>query len=564
MTFLPIVLRELRVQARRKGNHWSRWGVALVAVLMSVFVLLMYSRFSDPATAGAYAYNFLLVVACVVAGSAALFTADALSVERREGTLGFLFLTDLGGHDVVLGKLASHGLVVLYALLAILPAVALPILAGGVTLGQVSREALACLNVLFVALTLGIWISTKPQTQFVAMRRTASIFIGLLLVPLLGAHWLPALISSKYPVAMLSPMECLRLSANAAFAVTAASFWTALLVSHLVGWCFLWLAVWCIRRNWREPGLEWHWKAGATVSPASGGEIVRATPPRRLLGVVDPVDWRASQLPGQRALLWAAALAGGMGSFWWMLASFAGMQPLMSGGFINGFSFAITTSSSVLFSWAASRFFLEARRSGELELLLCTPVGARQIISGQWAAFWRHLRWPLALLVFSSMLPTLAHSSFPQFGFRGIGFTASLVLGSVLHLANLILGVLALSWMGMWFGLHARGPLGAVTRTVLWVKGLPWIVSTLCSIAFALAGMWLGGMGGTPPLGYMFIYLSLPVLTLLAYVLFIRWAKRRLQQELTGGGGLNPPRQWRERRDAWRAAIRRARHWTPS
>ena len=28
-------------------------------------------------------------------------TADCLSRERREGTLGFLFLTDLGGFDVV-------------------------------------------------------------------------------------------------------------------------------------------------------------------------------------------------------------------------------------------------------------------------------------------------------------------------------------------------------------------------------------------------------------------------------------------------------------------------------
>ena len=39
---------------------------------------------------------------CLLAG--VLLTADCLSEEKREGTLGLLFLTDLKGYDVVLGK----------------------------------------------------------------------------------------------------------------------------------------------------------------------------------------------------------------------------------------------------------------------------------------------------------------------------------------------------------------------------------------------------------------------------------------------------------------------------
>ena len=38
------------------------------------------------------------------------FTADCLSEEKREGTLGLLFLTDLKGYDVVLGKVAATSL----------------------------------------------------------------------------------------------------------------------------------------------------------------------------------------------------------------------------------------------------------------------------------------------------------------------------------------------------------------------------------------------------------------------------------------------------------------------
>ena len=52
---------------------------------------------------------------CILTGSAVFycllsgvwFTADCLSEEKREGTLGLLFLTDLKGYDVVLGKLVA-------------------------------------------------------------------------------------------------------------------------------------------------------------------------------------------------------------------------------------------------------------------------------------------------------------------------------------------------------------------------------------------------------------------------------------------------------------------------
>ena len=37
----------------------------------------------------------------------ALSTADCVSEEKREGTLGLLFLTDLKSYDIVLGKLGA-------------------------------------------------------------------------------------------------------------------------------------------------------------------------------------------------------------------------------------------------------------------------------------------------------------------------------------------------------------------------------------------------------------------------------------------------------------------------
>ena len=47
----------------------------------------------------------LALLYCLASGRRS--TADCLSEEKREGTLGLLFLTDLTGYDVVLGKLSA-------------------------------------------------------------------------------------------------------------------------------------------------------------------------------------------------------------------------------------------------------------------------------------------------------------------------------------------------------------------------------------------------------------------------------------------------------------------------
>ena len=99
MTFLPIVARELRVAARRRGTYWVRSAAALVLIVVGTWYFLLPS--------GQPAHEMAMALFCMLTGSAALyclfsglrFTADCLSEEKREGTLGLLFLTDLKGYD---------------------------------------------------------------------------------------------------------------------------------------------------------------------------------------------------------------------------------------------------------------------------------------------------------------------------------------------------------------------------------------------------------------------------------------------------------------------------------
>src|SRR5207302_10289715 len=90
-------------------------------------------------------------VACMVVCGSAFVTADSISRERREGTLGILLLTRLKTYDVVLGKLCAAGTTTYYALFGFVPALAIMVLAGGVSGGELGRTALALVNGVFLS-----------------------------------------------------------------------------------------------------------------------------------------------------------------------------------------------------------------------------------------------------------------------------------------------------------------------------------------------------------------------------------------------------------------------------
>ena len=109
MTFLPIVARELRVAARRRGTYRMRlamvWGALITGT--SIFVATVGATAQQTGQYIFQGLSWLCLLYCLLSGRR--WTADCLSEEKREGTLGLLFLTDLKGYDVVLGKLAAEG-----------------------------------------------------------------------------------------------------------------------------------------------------------------------------------------------------------------------------------------------------------------------------------------------------------------------------------------------------------------------------------------------------------------------------------------------------------------------
>src|SRR6266576_2729857 len=170
MTFLPVVDRELRVAARRRGTYWTRLLFAVVcAGIVSLVLMFAWAMRGGTSGVGAGLFRFLTLIALGFSAFAGVFlTADCLSEEKREGTLGLLFLTDLKGYDVVVGKV-----------------LAITLTMGGVTAGEFWRMTLVFLNTLFFSLSVGMLVSSVSHQEHQAMTGAAGLMllisVGLLL-----------------------------------------------------------------------------------------------------------------------------------------------------------------------------------------------------------------------------------------------------------------------------------------------------------------------------------------------------------------------------------------------
>ena len=147
MRFLPVVDRELRVAARRRGTHALRLLAALTAFVVIGWLGVRPSPGQPPTALGQALFSSQSILGFAYALLIGPFiTADSISSEKREGTLGLLFLTDLRSADVVLGKWVAASMAGFYGLMAVLPSLAIPLLFGGVTPGEYGRTALAVIN----------------------------------------------------------------------------------------------------------------------------------------------------------------------------------------------------------------------------------------------------------------------------------------------------------------------------------------------------------------------------------------------------------------------------------
>src|ERR1041385_2120745 len=102
---LPLIVREFRIQARRKRAFALR--VAFGSLLGTALFFFLIGHVLAPASPALgrsllSTFAWQIVILALVGGPA--LTCDCLSEERKEGTLPLLFLTHMNAADIVLGK----------------------------------------------------------------------------------------------------------------------------------------------------------------------------------------------------------------------------------------------------------------------------------------------------------------------------------------------------------------------------------------------------------------------------------------------------------------------------
>jgi ABC-type transport system involved in multi-copper enzyme maturation permease subunit len=202
MSVLPVIVRELRMQARQPSTHWLRTVGAVsvfAAVAFALWGMTMAKYRVWPGGGPIPVQNEIQTFGTTVFEKMNLFiflgiwllvpvaTADAISRERREGTLPLLYLTELRSLGIVLGKTFVHGMRSASLFLAMAPWLMLPLVFGGVGLRDIATGLMLDSASLLLAQAAGLLASTIPR-DWLKAAVLAELFALLLLLLMLRAH----------------------------------------------------------------------------------------------------------------------------------------------------------------------------------------------------------------------------------------------------------------------------------------------------------------------------------------------------------------------------------------
>ncbi len=473
MTLLPIIDRELRIASRSTRMYLTRFFAGAAALAVAIYMVWLAKELGGASGAGTFVLRFASYAAlaiCLFAGVNR--TADCLSSEKREDTLGLLFLTHLKARDIVLGKLLAHSSSTLLMLLGIVPILSLPILLGGVSAVELVRIPVALLNSLFLALSFGLLVSSLLKRQS-ATRTTVTagmilLTLGLpaLALDLVQKVWqLPTL---SLFLLLPSPLYPLEMAFASAAGLSTNWFWTAISVQFAMALAGLITAALVLPRAWqiRATGpIAFRWQERIDQW-SLGSAVVRAKRRAKLLKK-NPILWLnyRQRFAPLKPLFFAALVFAVV--IWCIFHYDIPAEP----GFLLLFFVLALNDLAMRFRVAgiASMRLAQDRQTGALETILSTPITIREIVQGHWMAIRRTLLWtyvPLLLI----------------FGILSKAFSEEVNSDSDIFRINLFMVIMSVGdfvvtgYVAIWKGMRVINPAHATGATILRVLLMPWFV----------------------------------------------------------------------------------------
>jgi ABC-type transport system involved in multi-copper enzyme maturation permease subunit len=497
MIVLPVIARELRASARHAFTYNLR-TLGVAALILASFFFGVNHGFA-PTMGGRLFGSLHFTLFCSIWVLVPLLTADCISRERREGTLGLLFLTALKSSDIVVAKSFAHGLRALTLWLAVLPVVTIPFLMGGLSRSEAVLSASINFSAICWALSAGMLASSWSKTWLRAL--LGAMFLSFIFLIVLGFLFGGSCLGmasgssssvwtwgrqfqrgwrmDSEPILIIG----LSLITNAAgdwsdyLPLTAPRQLIAIMAAiTLLSLLVLSLAVLICgartRRIWQEepPSARQLWLQKTFCTPVFWLSFFKRWMRRKLER--NPVGWLEQRTWSGRLVTWG----------WFAVVISLYSAVLTDRHFFSGGNFIQSIMAWLLagsMAMSAAGSFRRERESGVLELLLVSPLAEGDIIKGRlrglWAQFLPAFGTLLGLWAYFLTLDFRERRDAPIIWFYGVTFVT-------------------LPIIGLYFSLRCRSFISAFSWTFM-VGGLlpvtlPAVLAFVAYLSRNLAGAW--------------------------------------------------------------------------
>jgi ABC-type transport system involved in multi-copper enzyme maturation permease subunit len=549
MSVLPVIVRELRAQSRQALTYWLRiiGGVAVAgAIAMALFAMGTIKGNSR----GAFAIsNTIQTFGTTLFGKMNLFiflaiwlfvpltTADAVSRERREGTLALLYLTELRSLGIVVGKVFVHMLRSVSLFLTMAPWLLLPLVFGGVGLRDIGMALMLNFTSVLLAQAAGLLASTIPRDWLKSVI-LAELFALILLLTMLNLHGaiLRHVVRAGAPIG-LTPgtptfwnsgladlyyffdtgmdrggiltrtSQLLEFTTNGNFLepqgfygrfgwISAGTHWQQIWtrltpagpafwflgVAGLVGVAALvlvaatWLGAWRVEKSWQDAPaqiLTAEFKR-KFLSPRFRVQSLSRNLSRAL--TANPIGWLQHYSPAARMVKWA-----------WCLLIIV-VEIIFSANSSDLYAAQAGLGLVLLLglTFSATGSFRDELETGAFELLLVTPLRERQIIVGRLRGLWRQFLPAILIYGAGSIYLTSGWSDREYSKGAWVALARTLTAFCALPLIGLYFSVQRWNFFAAWLAACVIGLLPAALGRIFDVPDT-WMIPFQLGIALAAA-----------------------------------------------------------------------------
>ncbi|MDE6212706.1 MAG: ABC transporter permease, partial [Lachnospiraceae bacterium] len=173
----PIVKKDLQVTARSMRLSWGLFAYEAVLTMIFLLALSIIQQESGSFYSSGNIYGYLIYLfpalsiaqVCIVALVAPVLTASAISGEKERQTFDIMLTTCMSPFSIVLGKVMSAVLRILFFVAAGMPIMALAFVVGGLSWSYLFYFVLTIILLSVFSGSIGIFCSALCRRSITAV-----------------------------------------------------------------------------------------------------------------------------------------------------------------------------------------------------------------------------------------------------------------------------------------------------------------------------------------------------------------------------------------------------------